>query len=78
MILWVENAPNKAETILFRVHRDALAKCKLEPFCTANEFATPKEGTPGEVFLDGLWVSKYEQQDPEDITAILTWIYLRP
>lgn len=78
MILWVENEPTKTDTIIFRVHRETLATCGLEPFCTANEFAAPEEGTPGEVFLDGIWVTKYEQQNPTDVMMILMWIYGRP
>lgn len=75
MILW---AQKDQRGMLFRLHRQALADAGLEPFCTAIDFPIPKEGTPGEQFLDGVWVNKYEQQNPIEVEALLMWIHGRP
>jgi hypothetical protein len=78
MILWVENFPDKTDALLFRVHRKILAESRMEPFCTAIDFKVPPEGTPGELFLDGVWVNKYEQQSPGELAIVLGWVYSKP
>lgn len=75
MILWAQNGQ---EGMLFRLHRKALADAGLEPFCTAIDFPIPQEGTAGEQFLEGVWVNRYEQQNPREVEALLMWIHGRP
>ncbi|KAF9648420.1 hypothetical protein BDM02DRAFT_3115457 [Thelephora ganbajun] len=75
VIIWAED---QDASLLFRVHRRVLKESEAEPFCTVVNCDYPNPETSGEMFLNGVWVLKYHEQDPIDIVLVLKWMYERP
>ena len=75
VIVWAQNENN---SLLYRVHRHVLKQSGVEPFCTVVDCDYPNPETSGETFMDGIWVLKYDRQDPIDIMYLLKWMYERP
>ena len=75
VIIW---AQSQNSSMLYRVHRRVLKESDAEPFCTVVDCDYPNPETSDEIFLDGIWVLKYAEQDPIDIMYLLKWMYERP
>lgn len=75
IIVW---AQTKNDSVLFRVHRRVLKESGAEPFCTIVDCTYPSPETSEEIFLDGILVVNYGEQDPVDIMYVLKWMYERP
>ena len=84
MDLWFEDgdvviwACDGDASMLYRVHRRVLKDSGAEPFCTIVDWGYPSQETSEEMFLDGVWVLKYDGQDPDDVMYMLKWMYERP
>lgn len=75
VIIWVQN---EQDQLSFRVHRCVLKDSGAEPFCTVVDCEYPNPKTSEEMFLDGVWVIKYDGQDPEEVMYVIEWMYKRP
>lgn len=75
VIIWAEG---KQGSVLFCVHCRVLKESRAKPFCTVVDCDYPSPGTSGEAFLDGVWVLKYDEQDPVEIMCVIEWMYERP
>ena len=75
VIVW---ADDHTGSMLCRVHRRVLKDSGAEPFCTIVDWDYPSPETPGEIFLDGVWVIKYHDQHPVDVMYMLKWMYEQP
>jgi hypothetical protein len=75
VIIW---AGGKQGSSLFRVHRRVLKESRAEPFCTVVDCDYPSPETSNETFLDGVWVLKYDEQDPVEVMYVIKWMYERP
>jgi hypothetical protein len=75
VIIWAQDQDG---AMLYRVHRRVLKESGAEPFCTVVDCDYPNPNTSGETFLDGVWVLKYFEQDPEAVMYVLKWMYERP
>lgn len=75
VVIWAEG---KQDSLLFRVHRHVLKESRAEPFCTVVDRDYPDPKTSGDTFLDGVWVLKYDKQEPAEIVYVIKWMYERP
>jgi len=75
VIIW---AHGRDDSMLYRVHRRVLKDSGAEPFCTIVDWDYPNPETSDELFLDGVWVLKYADQDPLDVMYVLKWMYEQP
>lgn len=75
VIFWIEDG---RDSLLFRVHRHVLKESQVEPFCTVVDCDYPNPERPDEMFLDGVWVIKYDGRNPTEFAYVIKWMYERP